>query len=81
MITLPYRVARMITLDNMHPVTAWRHYYGLSLKVLAEEAGVSEQALLLIEKSNQHLMHGTLVKLSAIFGIMPEALSIRHRSY
>jgi len=78
MLTLPYRVALMITLDNVHPVAAWRSYYGISRKLLAEHVGISEYEVADIEKSNKHLKQETLCKLANLFGIKPESLNIRY---
>lgn len=78
MTTLPYSVARMITFDNMHPVTAWRYYYGMTRLQLAEYTNMSEQDVAMIENTNHHLMTNTLEKLSRVFGVVPEALNIRN---
>lgn len=81
MITIPYRIAKMIVLDKIHPVAAWRNYYGLSQQALAQSLGMSEQEISRLEKSNNHLMDETLNKISRTFGIVPDALKIRYNSY
>lgn len=78
MLTLPYQIALMITMNNTHPVTAWRNYYGMTQKILADSIGISEYEVQEIEQSNKHLKQENMAKLAHVFGIQEESLNIRY---
>lgn len=78
MLTIPYEIAKWITLDKMHPVTAWRRYCHMTKQSLSTVAGISMIDIEQIEKSNLHLKENFLKKLCGAFGIYPETLNIRH---
>lgn len=78
MITIPQPIAKMIVLDQMHPVAAWRQYYGMSKDTLANYLQTRTDEVTQIETSNQHLRPDNLNKLCKVFNIYPQALTIRY---
>lgn len=81
MIKIPYVIAKRIVLNQMHPVAAWREYYGMSQQMLAEYSRLRIEEIIQIENSNQHLQADYLKSLSEVFGIYPQVLNIRYNSY
>lgn len=56
-----------------HPLRTWRHDNGWSLDDLAEEVGLSNPHLSLVERGLKGLSLGTAVKLSKFTGLPLEA--------
>lgn len=77
---LPVKVARDILFNKVHPVTAWRYYYGISKEQLALTLAISEFKIDQIENSNLHLDPYWSSQLCKVFNLNESALSIRYIS-
>jgi ribosome-binding protein aMBF1 (putative translation factor) len=52
--TIPGGVVRMIVVEDMHPLAAWRRHRGLSQAALARRAGLSSVWISRIERGGGH---------------------------
>ena len=80
-ISVPFEIASMVILNQIHPVAAWRNYYGASQAELAALLCMTEMEVKQLETTNQHLKSENITKLCRVFNIVPEALAIRHLTY
>jgi DNA-binding XRE family transcriptional regulator len=71
--TIPHEVVGMLVEKEWNLVKAWRKYLGISQKVLAKKAGISQPALSQMERSD-NLRDTTLEKLALAMGLKPELL-------
>ena len=71
--TIPHEVVGMLVEKEWNLVKAWRKHLGMSQKVLAKKAGISQPALSQMERSD-NLRDGTLEKLALGMGLNPEQL-------
>ena len=78
--SVPDNIARMVVLNHIHPVRAWRDYYHLSKKTLAHLIGMSEYDIEKIESSNLHLKPAIMKKLISVFHISPDMIKIRYHN-
>lgn len=81
MLNVPISVARMVIQNGIHPVAAWRNFYGISVEALAQHMQCPVFEIKQIETSNKHLEANTLKKLASVFGVYPEALNVRYHHY
>lgn len=63
--TVPGEVVRMMIVDDMHPVAAWRRYRGLSQAALARRTGLSQVWISRIERGAGYGSRETRKKLAA----------------
>ena len=63
--TVPGEVVRMMIVDEMHPVAAWRRYRGLSQAALARAAGLSQVWISRIERNGGYGSRATRKSLAA----------------
>ena len=64
---MPYEVAYLINCIKLHPVTAWRTYFGWSIDILAEKLDAGADQISQLESSNHHLKKRMDVKISKSF--------------
>jgi len=72
-VTIPHEVVGMLISKGWNLVKAWRKHLGMSQKVLAKKAGISQPALSQMERS-ANLRNATLEKLAAALDLQPEQL-------
>lgn len=72
-VTIPHAVVRAnVKGDSM--IKAWREYLGLTQGELADRAGVSQPAIVKLEKPDANPRRQTLKKLAAVMGLSVEQL-------
>ena len=71
--TIPHEGVGMLIEKDWNLVKAWRKHLGMSQKVLAKKAGISQPALSQMERS-ENLRDATLEKLAIGMGLNPEQL-------
>lgn len=71
--TIPHEVVGMMIEKDWNLVKAWRKHLGISQKVLAKKAGISQPALSQMERSD-NLRDTTLEKMALAMGLDPEQL-------
>ena len=71
--TIPHEVVGMLVEKDWNLVKAWRKHLGISQKVLAKKAGISQLALSQMERSN-NLRDSSLEKMALAMGLDPEQL-------
>lgn len=73
-VTIPDAVVKMVVIEKMHPIKAWRKYRGLSQQVLAKKLGVKQPVIVKLEKSNASLRKNTQIKLAKALEIKASQL-------
>jgi DNA-binding XRE family transcriptional regulator len=63
-ITVPGEVVKLMIVDELHPVAAWRRYRGLSQAALARKAKLSQVWISRIERGGGHGSRKTRRKLA-----------------
>ena len=63
--TVPGEVVRLMIVEGVHPVAAWRRYRGLSQAALARKAGLSQVWISRIERGGGYGSRETRRKLAA----------------
>ncbi len=71
--TIPHEVVGMLIEKDWNLAKAWRKHLGMSQKVLAKKARISQPALSQMERSD-NLRDTTLEKLALAMGLQPEQL-------
>lgn len=70
---VPNEVVNLVFDKNYSPIEAWRAYFNLSKKDLAQRIGVSQSAYSQYEKT-QTLRKSTRLKIATALGISPDLL-------
>ena len=72
--TVPHEVVGLVIKKGYNLVKAWRIHLGLSQKVVAQKADITQAALSQMENSENELRTATLEKLSIAMGLSVEQL-------
>ena len=72
---IPHEVVRASVIDGVSLIRAWREYYGLTQKVLAHRAGMTQPALARLEKADARPRTATLKKLAAALNITVDQIT------
>ena len=75
-VTFPHMVARMIAVDEMSPIKAWRIYLGKTQAQLAEDLKITQPAVAQLEHRDAKVQIRTLFKVAAALGVDVEQLRV-----
>jgi DNA-binding XRE family transcriptional regulator len=71
---IPHKIAKMIAIDEVSPIKAWRIYLRKTQAELAFAIGVKQPAITQMERQGAKLHNKTLKKIAAALGITENQL-------
>ena len=72
---IPHEVVKANAINGVSMIRAWREYFGITQKELAQRAGMTQPALARLEKADSKPRISTLKKIAAAMDITLEQLT------
>ncbi len=72
---IPHEIVKQVAIEEISIIRAWREYFDLTQKELAQKTGIAQSALARLEKSSSKPRTSTLKKLANAMEISLEQLT------